>query len=145
MASAKRITPTQINRVMAAWLYQFPNKPEGLKNNFEYLLDGVPNMALSTIQGTVIVEKYILGGYKGQYQFKVIYRAQPTTNNERLKMDEFLDELGNWAATREDLPVLGDGARCIKIDAPSQSTFFARYENGDEDHQILMNMFYEVI
>lgn len=140
------VTPTQINRVMAAWLYQFPDKPDGLINNFDYLLDGVPNMALSPIQSPRVVGKpYILGGYKGQYQFKVLYRAQPTTNNARLEMDEFLDRLGNWAASRKDLPVIGDGAQCIKIEVLTPAALYGRLENGDEDHQILMIMTYEVI
>lgn len=134
----------QISRLLLAWLNQFPDKPVSLIN-YEFLKDGEPSMALSTIQAAYKTRKFITGGYEAQYQFKVIYRVQPTTNNDRLKADEMLNALGDWTTTREDLPILGDGVRCLKVEATTRSSLFARYENGDEDHQILMNMLYEVI
>lgn len=134
----------QISRVLLAWINQFPDRPVTLIN-YEYLKDGEPSMALSTIQAAYKTRKYITGGYQAQYQFKVIYRLQPSTNNDRLKADELLNGLGDWATMREDLPALGDGIRCLKVEATTRSSLFARYENGDEDHQILMNMIYEVI
>lgn len=134
----------QISRVLLAWLNQFPDKPVTLIN-YEYLKDGEPSTALSTIQAAYKTRSYITGGYQAQYQFKVIYRLQPSTNNDRLKADELLNSLGDWATMREDLPVLGEGIQCLKVEATTRSSLFARYENGDEDHQILMNMIYEVI
>ncbi len=134
----------QISRLMLAWVNQFPDKPVSLIN-YEFLKDGEPSMALSTIQAAYKTRKFITGGYEAQYQFKVIYRVQPTTNNDRLKADELLNSLGDWATARENLPVLGNGVRCLKVEATTRSSLFARYENGDEDHQILMIMNYEVI
>ncbi len=134
----------QISRVLLAWINQFPDKPVKLIN-YEYLKDGEPSMALSTIQAAYKTKRYITGGYQAQYQFKVIYRLQPSTNNDRLKADELLNGLGDWATTRSDLPSIGSGIRCLKVEANTRSSLFARYESGDEDHQILMNMTYEVI
>lgn len=102
-------------------------------------------MALSTIQAAYIVRKYILGGYQAEYQFKVIYRMKPgNSNDKRLKADELLNALGDWAAI-EPPPDIGDGRRVIRIEPTTRSSLFAVYENGDEDHQILMKMNYEVI
>lgn len=102
-------------------------------------------MALSTIQAAYIVKKYILGGYQAEYQFKVIYRMKPgNSNDKRLKADELLNALGDWAAS-EAPPDIGDGRRVIRIEPTTRSSLFAVYENGDEDHQILMKMNYEVI
>lgn len=134
----------QISRMLLSWVNQFPDKPVSVIN-YEFLRDGEPGMALSTIQATYKTKQYITGGYQAQYQFKIIYRVQPSTNNDRLNADELLNKLGDWMATRTDLPVLGQGIRSIRIDATTRSSLFARYENGDEDHQILMNMIYEVI
>lgn len=134
----------QISRMLLSWVNQFPNKPVSVIN-YEFLRDGEPGMALSTIQAAYKTKQYITGGYQAQYQFKIIYRVQPSTNNDRLNADEMLNKLGDWMATRADLPVLGEGIRSIRIDATTRSSLFARYENGDEDHQILMNMIYEVI
>ena len=33
----------------------------------------------------------------------------------------------------------------MRIEATTRSSLFAIYENGDEDHQILMRLIYEVI
>ena len=102
-------------------------------------------MALSTIQAAYIVKKYILGGYQAEYQFKVIYRMKPgNSNDKRLKADETLNALGDWAAS-EKPPSIGDGRKVIRIEPTTRSSLFAVYENGDEDHQILMKMNYEVI
>ena len=102
-------------------------------------------MALSTIQAAYIVRKYILGGYQAEYQFKVIYRMKPgNSNDKRLKADELLNALGDWTAS-ETPPDIGAGRRVIRIEPTTRSSLFAVYENGDEDHQILMKMNYEVI
>lgn len=112
---------------------------------FEFLPADAPAMALSTIQAAYIVQKYILGGYQAEYQFKIIYRIKPgNSNDKRLKADETLNALGDWAASKEP-PNIGDGRRVIRIEPTTRSSLFAVYENGDEDHQILMKMNYEVI
>lgn len=135
----------QISRFLLAWLNEYPDKPVSIIN-YEFLKDGDPGMALSTIQAAYKVKKYILGGYQAQYQFKIIYRVQPgNSNNNRLQADELLNAMGDWATARQDLPSLGDTIRCLKVEATTRSSLFGRYDNGDEDHQILMNMFYEVI
>ena len=65
------------------------------------------------------------------------------SNDKRLKADEQLNALGDWAAN-ETPPDIGDGRRVIRIEPTTRSSMFAPYENGDEDHQILMKMNYEV-
>ena len=65
-------------------------------------------------------------------------------SHKRLKADELLNALGDWAAS-ETPPDIGDGRRVIRIEPTTRSSLFAVYENGDEDHQILMKMNYEVI
>lgn len=133
----------QINRKMLVWANSFPNKPVVIIN-YEQLSADESSMALSTIQSTYITKKYILGGYQAEYQFKIIYRVKPgTSNDKRLKADELLDRFGDWA--RAQHPDIGDGMRVLRIEPTTRSSMFGRYENGDEDHQILMKMTYEVI
>lgn len=133
-----------ISRSVLIWLNQYENKPVGVIN-YEYLEQDGVSMALSTIQSAYITRKYLYGGYLAQYQFKVIYRLQPTTNNDRLSADEFLNALADWATTREDKPSLSDGRVARRFECNARSSLFARYEDGSEDHQILMTMTYEVI
>lgn len=143
----------KISRNVLIWLNKFPDIPDAVLAgnpltpiNFEFLTDNKPCMALSTIQAPYIVERYIIGGYKAEYQFKVIYRIIPgntTGPDKRLKADELLDHLGDWASCGK--PELGAGTRALRVEPTTRASLFAMYENGDEDHQILMKMTYEVI
>lgn len=137
----------QVSRNMVIWANTFPGLPDDLSGdiaiNFEYLMADFPCMALSTIQSTYILKRYIMGGYQAEYQFKIIYRIKPGKSiDKRLKADELLDRFGDWARTQR--PYIGDNMRVLRIEASTRSSMFAVYENGDEDHQILMKMTYEV-
>lgn len=143
----------KISRNVLIWLNTFPDIPDAViagnpltPINFEFLTDNMPCMALSTIQAPYITAKYIYGGYRAEYQFKVIYRIIPGTTSspdKRLKADELLDRMGDWM--RRGAPDLGEGINALRVEATTRSSKFAEYENGDEDHQILMKMTYEVI
>lgn len=138
----------QISRNMVIWANTFPNIPENLSGdisiNFEYLVADYPCMALSTIQSTYIVKRYILGGYQAEYQFKLIYRIKPGKSiDKRLSADELLNSFGDWA--KNERPYIGENMQVLRIETITRSSLFAVYENGDEDHQILMKMTYEVI
>lgn len=131
----------RISRTMLVWLNEFPDKPVNI--NYEYLPDDQPGMALSVIQGAFKTKQYLRGRYEASYQFKIIYRLQPgNSNNNRLRADEILDAMADWAVNRKDLPDIGDGKTVLRITVNSRSTLFGRYENGDEDHQVLMTMDY---
>ena len=133
---------TQCERVLAYLQNTYPNKPVDLIR-FEFLPADTEAMAMSTIQAAYIVRKYILGGYQAEYQFKLIYRVKPGSSmDKRLKADETLNALGDWVNGKR--PDIGDGKRVISIEPTTRSSLFAMYENGDEDHQILMKMNYEV-
>lgn len=135
----------QVSRKLLSWLNTFPELPEDAPIiRYEYL-STVPDLAMSTIQAAYITRKYILGGYQAEYQFKLIYRIKPGSSlDERLKADEVLNALADWAA-KEARPDIGAGKRVISINPTTRSSLFAVYENGEEDHQILMKMNYEVI
>jgi len=143
----------KISRNVLIWLNTFPDIPDAVMAgnpltpiNFEFLTENKPCMALSTIQAPYIVARYICSGYKAEYQFKVIYRIIPGTTSspdKRLKADELLDRLGDWVSRGK--PDLGPEIRALRVEATTRASLFAMYENGDEDHQILMKMTYEVI
>ncbi len=135
----------QISRLLLQWLNQYSDKPVAAIN-YEYLDEGVPSMALSGIQGAYKTRQYIVGGYEAEYPFKLIYRTQPgNSNNNRLKAAELLDTFGDWITANYTEIDLGENIRAIKIELDARSSFFGRYENGDEDYQILLTMTYEVI
>lgn len=133
----------QVSRKLLVWLNTFPGLPVE-RIFFEFLPAGAAAMALSTIQAAYIVRRYILGGYEAEYQCKLIYRINPgSSTDRRLKADELLNAIGDWASSQPP-PEIGQGRTVRRIEAASRSSLFAVYENGDEDHQILMKMNYEV-
>ena len=132
----------QVSRKLLVWLNTYPEKPVDLIR-FEFLPADRTAMAMSTIQAAYILKKYILGGYKAEYQFKLIYRIKPgNSNDKRLKADELLDALGDWTIGQR--PDIGEGKTVVSVEPTTRSSLFAVYENGDEDHQILMKLTYEV-
>ena len=137
----------KISRSMSVWANTFPGKPVAVIR-YEFLdIDEKTGdetaMALSTIQGTYITQRYILGGYQAEYQFKIIYRIKPgNSNDKRLQADEMLNRFGDWAMTQK--PDLGEGINALKVEPTTQSSKFAEYEDGYEDYQILMRLTYEV-
>ena len=137
----------KISRSMLVWANTFPDKPVTVIK-YEFLdIDEASGddtaMALSTIQGTYITRQYIIGGYQAEYQFKIIYRIQPgTSNDKRLQADEMLNRFGDWARTQK--PDLGEGINALRVEPTTQSSKFAQYEDGYEDYQILMRLTYEV-
>ena len=132
----------QVSRKLLVWLNTYPEKPVDLIR-FEFLPADTTAMAMSTIQPAYILKKYILGGYKAEYQFKLIYRIKPgNSNDKRLKADELLDALGDWTIGQR--PDIGEGKTVVSVEPTTRSSLFAVYENGDEDHQILMKLTYEV-
>lgn len=132
----------QVSRKLLVWLNTYQEKPVDLIR-FEFLPADTTAMAMSTIQAAYILQKYILGGYKAEYQFKLIYRIKPgNSNDKRLKADELLDALGDWTIGQR--PDIGEGKTVVSVEPTTRSSLFAVYENGDEDHQILMKLTYEV-
>lgn len=133
----------QVTRKLLIWLNSYPDLPVDMIR-FEFLAADTEGMALSTIQAGYITKQYILGGYQAELQFKIIYRLKPgNSNDKRLKADEILNAIGDFAASAE-LPDIGEGKKARDVKPTTRSSLFAMYDNGDEDHQILMKLIYEV-
>ena len=132
----------EISRALLAWLNTNPDKPQRI--NFEFLPDDGTGLSLSGIQAAVKTRQYIFGGYEAQYQFALIYRTQPGDNDTRLEAVEALNALGGWAERNADSLLL-DHARVKRLARTSNAALLAVYEDGSRDHQILMNLIYEVI
>lgn len=133
----------KVARKCLIWLNTFAELPVPMVR-YEMLEDDGASMALSTIPGSYITRKYIWGGHRAEYQFKVIYRLKPGTSmDKRLKADELLNRLGDWART--NWPDLGEGITVRKVEPTTRAEYFTAYDNGDEDHQIFITVTYEVI
>ena len=134
-----------ISRKMMVWVNSFSDDDlPAATINYEFLTADSASVALSVIQGAYITRRYLLGGHEAEYQFKIIARIKlGGSNDKRLKADAVLNRFGDWAM--KNYPSLGDGVRVRRMEAVSRAAVFAVYQDGWEDHQILMKMKYEVI
>ena len=134
-----------ISRKMMIWANSFSDDDMPTATiNYEFLAADSASMALSAIQGAYITRKVHPGVHEPEYHFKITARIKPgNTIDKRLKCDAMLNRFGDWAM--QNPPDLGDGMRVRRMEAVSRSAVFARYEDGTEDHQILMKLTYEVI
>jgi len=135
----------KISRAMMIWINGYPDLPSAITRvDFEQLPADRPGMALSVTQGTYITRRFITGGHVAEYQFTVLYRIKPGTSNDaRLKADETLNAFADWAL--QNWPDLGETIRVTKLENTARAALLAPYENGDEDHQTMMRLTYEVI
>ena len=141
---------TSIKRKILQWLNQSPVLPEGIDAvryetlGQDTLGQDTACMALSLVQEAYAVRRYIVGGYRAEYQFRLIYRIKPEGDMEkRLQADEALDRVGAWASSQK--PDLGEPLHVLKVEQTARASLFAAHENGDEEHQILMKIIYEVM
>lgn len=130
-----------ISRAVRAWLAGYPDRPIQ-RIDFENLGE-TSGLALSVVQGAYKTQQFIDGSYRAEYQFKIIYRVIADTIDDRLKADEELNGFAAWCESA-DLPELGEHIKAYKLDVNSLSALFARYENGAEDHQVMLTLRYEV-
>lgn len=134
---------SRISRSVVVWINKFEELTVPIVN-FERLLPDEESMAISTIQGTYITKRFILGGHQAEYNFKVIYRIRPANSNDkRLLADELLNNLGDWAVANP--PEIGEKINVIKVETTARASLFAAYDDGTEDHQIMIKLTYEVI
>ena len=137
----KSIDPEEqdtIARTVRAWLNTYEDKPR--KVGFEYLSE--LGLAMSTIQG-IYTKRFIDGSYEAQYQFRLVYRLIPSSDDERLTADETLNKMGRWITVEADPPVISDNIVIRKFER-TMASLFNRYEDGAEDHIIDITMTYEV-
>lgn len=135
-----------ISRKMMVWANSFTGEDiPAAAINYEFLPADSAGMKLSVIPGTYITQgPYILGGYEAAYRFAMVARIIPgNSNDKRLRADAMLNRFGEWAT--KNYPSLGDGIRVRKMEISARATMLTPYEDGSEDHQILMKMTYEVI
>lgn len=136
----------QAARALVSWLNTWTDWPPGvLDMDYEYLPEDRVGMCVSTIQAAYKTRTYISGGYVAQYQFKIIYRAAPSDNDDRLNAVETLNRLAAWAEQNPEKPAMKAPARVLKIKRDSNAALFANYEDGSADYQILMTMTWEVM
>ena len=131
----------QIIRATVATVNQFPELPVELVT-YEKIEDA-PSLTLVSVQGAYVTQEYISGAYVAEYQFRLLYRIRPGMDSDAsLQADEFLNTLADWL-TRQT-PTLGERRAFHHIEVNSRSLVTAQYESGEEDHETVLVLEYQV-
>lgn len=133
----------EVRDAVKAWLQSCPELP--LPDiTFEDLPANNTGIAFETAQSAVYLQKYILGGYRAQYQFRILYRIIPSDDNDALEANRALTAIANWCEESEEKPQLTDAVN-IRIERTSDAAILAAYEDGTEDYGIDLTLTWEVI
>ena len=129
-----------IERAVLSWINDCPLKPRKVEYSF---LGKTSGIAIGTIQSAYKIARYILGGYRGQYQFEIRYRLIAENADERIFADELLNSIAEWM--EQNIPDPPDGVSWWKINRNTGAAPETAYDNGAEDHTIQLTIIFEVI
>lgn len=132
-----------IHRALHDWLNGCPELPPGVEVTFESLPENARGLCFSTDQAPIYVARYILGGYKAQYQFRLIYRVLPSDDSDILDAVEVLTKISAWCA--EASPPTIENAATVKVSRTSDAAILAAYEDGCNDYGTTLTMTWEVL
>lgn len=162
MATPKKIAfdvdgSEAVSSVLLALLNTFPGL--GTRNiTFSTLTESSGIGFFPTSGAAILSDKEDITGHVKQvclYPFTIVYRSAPRTEEQKLKVKEFLDTLGKWLErqpvvindTEHQLsayPALASGNRVIKTVSRSNPAHLENvYQDGIEDWAVSATLRYE--
>lgn len=129
-------------RAVRDWLRSCPDLPNGLTVSFEDLPENDVGICLSTEQAPVYAARYIAGGYRAQYDFRIIYRVLPSDDGDMLDAVEALTDVCAWCEMTA--PPDLSGAINEKISRTSDVAVLGVYEDGTSDYSASLTFTWEV-
>lgn len=129
-------------RSVKAWLNTCPDLPAGMNVSFEALAENDAGLCFSTEQAAVYAARYIGGGYRAEYRFRVIYRVLPSDDGDQMDAVEALTAICGWCETAAP-PELADAVN-EKITRESDAAVLAVYEDGCTDYGASLMLTWEV-
>lgn len=129
-------------RAVKTWLNTCTALPTGLAVTFEDLPENDVGVCFSTEQAAVYAARYIGGGYRAEYRFRVIYRVLPSDDGDQLNAVEALTSICAWCETAA--PPTISGAVNVKIIRTSDVAVLSVYEDGCTDYGASLMLSWEV-
>lgn len=129
-------------RAVKAWLNTCPEIPEGMSVTFEALPANDAGLCFSTEQAALYAARYVLGGYRAEYRFRIIYRVLPGSDDEQMAAVETLTAICAWCETSAP-PELEDAVN-EKITRTSDAAVLAVYEDDCTDYGASLTLTWEV-
>ena len=135
-------TAMSVARAVRTWLNTCSELPAGMTFLFEDLAPDAVGLVFTTDQAAVYAARYIGGGYRGEYRFRLIYRVQPSDDGDMLAAVEALTDICAWCETAA--PPDLDGAVNERIIRTSDVAVLAVYEDGSTDYSASLTFTWEV-
>lgn len=129
-------------RAVRTWLNTCTDVPQGMTVSFEDLAENDTGICFSTEQAAVYAARYIAGGYRAEYRFRVIYRVLPSDDSDQMDAVEALTAICGWCETAA--PPTISGAVNVKITRTSDVAVLAVYEDGCTDYAASLMLTWEV-
>ena len=132
-----------VQRAVKTWLNACPSLPAAAGTvTFENLPANDPGLAFTTMQAPAYAARYISGGYRGEYRFRIVYRVLPTDDGDMLDAVEALTGIGAWCETTT--PPALDGAINVHVTRNTDAAILAAFEDGSNDYSIDLTLTWEV-
>lgn len=132
-----------VQRAVKTWLNTCDVLPAQIASvSFEDLRENDSGICFATVQAPAYAAKYVLGGYKAEYRFRIIYRVLPSDDSDMLDAVEALTNIGAWCETAA--PPTLTGAVNVHVKCSTDAAILAVYEDGSNDYSIDMTMTWEV-
>lgn len=134
-------TAMSVVRAVRTWLNTSTELPAGLAFFFEDLAEDAAGLAFTTDQAAAYAARYIGGGYRGEYRFRLVYRVLPSDDKDMMDAVETLTDICAWCETAE--PPTMEGAVNPKIIRTSDVAVAAVYEDGSTDYSASLTFTWE--
>lgn len=129
-------------RAVKTWLNTCSQLPTGLSVSFEDLPANDVGICFSTDQAAVYAARYIAGGYRAEYRFRIVVRVLPSDDSDMLDAAELLTNICAWCETAA--PPTITGAVNAKVRRTSDVAVLGVYEDGCSDYGATLTLTWEV-
>ncbi len=134
-------------RVMRDHLNTWPDKPSNIL--LEDFGRETPAIMLQQLAAAEKKRSYVNGSYIGAWTFAVYVKVSANDTATRLNALKCLEDMYNWLDVRDDgnvytnLPTIDQNRTATQIIMPNAPSIAAKYENGDEEYQAIMELEYK--
>lgn len=131
---------SEVQRSLRDWFNTCEDRP--MDFSFEDLPENDTGICVASDQAPAYVARYITGGHKAEYRFRLIYRVLPSDDGDMLDAVETLTAIAEWAET--EIPPDIDGAVNETIQRTSDAAIMSAYEDGTNDYSVSLTLQWEV-
>ena len=135
-------TALDAQRAVKTWLNTCTKLPTGMTVSFEDLPENDVGICFVTEQAPAYTARYIAGGYKAEYRFRIIYRVLPTDDGDMLDAVETLAKIAEWCTTATPPDVTN--AINETITRTSDVAVMNVYEDKTTDYSVSLTLTWEV-